>query len=389
MEDTFKFLLISRVARSISLIYVSLSVPLYLSLLGISPVVIGLVVFGVVGFYSMLSFSLGLLGDRIGYKKTLIIGDLLPTIGTALLAITSNIHLIILLLIITGIGGGAAGGLRGMWSPGLSALIASNWRDETERVRKLGLLSSAASASSVIGSLLVSIKQFLPFSPEEDFRVIFGFSSVLLLVSILSLLLVHEVQRPKKTTKIMKRSSLSYISKVITSNVVTGAGIGIAVPLLPLWFKLAYHVNDFMIGIIFTISYALTSLGSFLATRIHLDPLKVGSITRVLNGVLLVGIAFSPWFYLAAALYAIRGLNAGFGAPNRTAVNVRGISEEDYGAATSLQGISTRIAQLSSGLSGYLLETWIPLPEFSGGILQMIGGYIYYRLLRERRQVSK
>jgi len=28
---------------------------------------------------------------------------------------------------------------------------------------------------------------------------------------------------------------------------------------------------------------------------------------------------------------------------------VRGISEEDYGAATSLQGISTRIAQLSSG----------------------------------------
>jgi len=389
VEGTFKFLLISRVTRSISLIYVSLSVPLYLSLLGISPVVIGLVVFGVVGFYSILSFSLGLLGDRIGYKKTLLIGDLLPAIGTALLAITSNIHLIILLLIITGIGGGASGGLRGMWSPGLSALIASNWRDETERVKRLGLLSSAASASSVIGSLLVSIKQFLPFSPEEDFRVIFGLSSVLLLVSILSLLLVHEVKRPKKTTKIMKRSSFSYISKVIASNVVSGAGVGIAIPLLPLWFKLAYHVDDFMIGIIFTISYALTSLGSFLATRIHLDPLKVGSVTRVLNGVLLVGIAFSPWFYLAATLYAIRGLNAGFGAPNRTAVNVRGVSEEDFGAATSLQGISTRIAQLSSGLSGYLLEMWIPLPEFSGGLLQAIGGYIYYKLLKERKQVSK
>ena len=389
MEDTFKFLLISRVTRSISLIYVSLSIPLYLSLLGISPVDIGLVVFGVVGFYSVLSFLLGILGDRIGYKKTLIIGDLLPAIGTALLTIITNVKLIIALLIITGIGGGASGGLRGMWSPGLSALVASNWRDETERVKKLGLLSSAASASSVVGSLLVSLKQFLPFSTEEDFRVIFGFSSVLLLVSIFSLLLVHEEKRPKKTTKIMKRTSLSYISKVIASNVVTGAGIGIAIPLLPLWFKLAYHVNDFEIGIVFTISYALTSLGSFLATRIKFDPLKVGSITRVLNGVLLVGIAFSPWFFLAALLYAIRGLNAGFGAPNRTAVNIRGISEEDYGAATSLQGISTRIAQLSSGLSGYLLETWIPLPEFSGGILQAIGGYIYYKLLRERRQVSK
>lgn len=117
--------------------------------------------------------------------------------------------------------------------------------------------------------------------------------------------------------------------------------------------------------------------------------MKVGSITRVLNGLLLIGIAFSPWFYLAALLYAIRGVNAGFGALNRTAVNIRGISEEDYGAATSLQGISTRIAQLSGGLSGYLLEIWIPLPELSGGILQAIGGYIYYKLLGERRQVSE
>lgn len=69
-----------------------------------------------------------------------------------------------------------------------------------------------------------------------------------MVISILSLLFVHEAQRPKKTTKIMKRSSLSYISKVIASNVVTEAGI--AIPLLPLWFKLAYHVNDFEIGMV-------------------------------------------------------------------------------------------------------------------------------------------
>ncbi|BFI76065.1 MFS transporter [Sulfurisphaera ohwakuensis] len=387
-DRTFKFLLISRVTRSISLIYVSLSIPLYLSLLGLSPVTIGLIVFGVVGFYASLSFGLGMLGDRIGYKKSLIIGDLLPLIGTALLAVVTSVKLIIPLLIITGIGGGASGGLRGMWSPGISALIASNWRDEKERVKRLGLISSAASAASIIGSLLISIKQFLPFSSLEDYRFIFGISSLLLFVSVISLVFVEEAQRPKKTTKIMKKSSLNYILRVIASNAVTGAGIGLAIPLLPLWFKIAYHTNDFEIGLVFTFSYALTSIGSFLATRIKFDTLKIASITRVLNGVLLIGIAFSPWFYLASALYALRGLNAGIGAPNRTAINVRGVSEEDYGTATSLQGISTRIAQLSSGLSGYLLETWIPLPELSGGILQAIGGYIYYRLLKEKRKAT-
>ncbi|BAB67509.1 MFS transporter [Sulfurisphaera tokodaii] len=387
-DRTFKFLLISRVARSISLIYVSLSIPLYLSLLGLSPVTIGLIVFGVVGFYATLSFGLGMLGDRIGYKKSLIIGDILPLIGTALLAIVTSVKLIIPLLIITGIGGGASGGLRGMWSPGISALIASNWRDEKERVKRLGLISSAASAASIIGSLLISIEQFLPFSSLEDYRFIFGISSLLLFISVISLVFVEEAQRPKKTTKIMKKSSFNYILRVIASNTVTGAGIGLAIPLLPLWFKIAYHANDFEIGLVFTLSYALTSIGSFLATRIKFDTLKIASITRVLNGVLLIGIAFSPWFYLASALYALRGLNAGIGAPNRTAINVRGISEEDYGTATSLQGISTRIAQLSSGLSGYLLETWLPLPELSGGILQAVGGYIYYRLLKERRKAT-
>lgn len=153
MDDNFKPILISRITRSISLIYVSLSTPLYLSLLGLSPAVIGLVVFGVVGFYSILSFSLGLFGDRFGYKKSLIIGDLLPAIRTALLAITTNLHVIIPLLILTGIGGGVAGGLRGIWSPGLSALVASNWRNERERVEKLDLLGSAASASSAVGSI--------------------------------------------------------------------------------------------------------------------------------------------------------------------------------------------------------------------------------------------
>lgn len=249
-----------------------------------------------------------------------------------------------------------------MWSPGISALVASNWKDERERIKKLGLLSSGASAASVFGSLLVSLKQLLPYNPEEDFRVIFFFSSALLLISIITLLMVHEVERPKKTSKVMKRSSLNYISKVIVSNTITGAGIGIAIPLLPLWFKIVYHINDFTIGLVFTTSYALTSLGSFLAVRIELDTLKVASITRVLNGALLIALALSPWFLLAAAFYIIRGFNAGVGAPNRTAVNVRGISDEDYGAATSLQGISTRVAQLSSGVSGYMMDIWLPLP---------------------------
>lgn len=381
MERSFLFLLISRIARSIALVYVTLSVPLYLSYLGLSVVNIGLIVFGVILFYSLLSIGLGLFGDRYGYKKSLIIGDLLPLIGVSLLSLTSSPQVIIPILIITGVGGGASGGLRGMWSPGISALVASNWREERERVKKMGLLSSGASSASIIGSLLLSLQPLLHLPTTESYRMLYAVSAVFLFISLVSIVMVEEVKRPKKTSKVMKKSSLLYILRVIASNSITGAGIGLAIPLLPLWFKLYYHVNEEEIGLAFTFSYIMTSLGSFLASRIKGDTLFLASFTRVFNGLFLIVMAFSPWFILSAVLYALRGFNAGIGAPNRTAVNVRGISEEDYGAATSLQGVSTRLSQLTSGASGYLMDVWLPLPEILGGGLQLIGGLVYYKLL--------
>ena len=382
MKDrSFLFLLISRIARSIALVYVSLSIPLYLSLLGLSVVNVGLVVFGVIAFYSFLSFSLGLFGDRYGYKKSLIIGDILPLIGIIGLSFVTSTQLVIPLLIITGIGGGASGGLRGMWSPGLAALVASNWREEKERVKKLGYLSSGASSASILGSLLLTLQPLLHEQPIDAYRTLYRLTAILMAVSLISIALVHEVERPKKTSKIMSKKSFSYIMRVIASNSITGAGIGLAIPLLPLWFKLEYNATEAEIGLVFTISYLLTSVGSFLASRIKGNTLLIASLTRLLNGVFLIAMALSPYFFLSAAFYAIRGFNAGIGAPNRTAINVRGVSAEDYGAATSLQGISTRFAQLSSGASGYLMDVWLPFPEILGGVLQIAGGYIYYALL--------
>jgi len=385
VDRSFLFLFISRVARSIALVYVSLSIPLYLSLLGLSVINVGLIVFGVIAFYSLLSPGLGLLGDRYGYKKSLIIGDMLPLFGITALSFTSNINLVIPLLIITGIGGGASGGLRGLWSPGISALVASNWRDEKERVKKLGYLSSGASSASVIGSLLLSLQPLIHKPAVEEYRTLFAVAAVLMAISVISIAIVKEAKRPKKTTKIMGKKSFSYILRVIASNTVTGAGIGLAVPLLPLWFKLAYHVTESQIGLVFTISYLLTSLGSALASKVRGNTLFVASITRLLNGVFLIAMALSPFFIMAAVFYAVRGFNAGIGAPNRTAINVRGISAEDYGAATSIQGVSTRVAQLSSGASGILMDIWLPLPEIVGGVLQIAGGYIYYSLLSKVR----
>jgi len=386
-EYGYVFLLISRIARSVGIIYITLSSSLYLSALGVKPDVIGVVFLGAIGFSSVLTFSLGMIGDRYGYKKILIATETLACVASLILAtVVSNYYLIFTALIIGGVGG-AAGGIRGAFSPGLTALIASNWKDERERIKRMSFLMSASSFSGIGGSILLSLRAYIN-NTIQGYRMLYLISFILLLISTISLFFVREVKRPRKTSKIMTISSFKYISKVIISNSITGFGLGLAIPLLPLWFNLAFHASSFMIGLVFTMSYLFTAIGSLISNRIKAEPLLVASVTRILNGIFLIAMALSPWFPLAALIYIIRGLNAGIGSPNRTMVNVRGVSAEDFGTASSIQGIATRLSQMSSGLSGYLLEYALPLPLEVGGVLQAIGGYVYMKLISTTKSSS-
>ena len=108
--------------------------------------------------------------------------------------------------------------------------------------------------------------------------------------------------------------------------------------------------------------------------------------TRSLNGILLIALALSPAFPIAGIIYIIRAFIAGSGSPNRTTITVKGINSEDYGTATSVQGVATRASQLSSGASGYLMDYALPLPLEIGGALQLISGALFKILLKPKKK---
>jgi sugar phosphate permease len=159
-------------------------------------------------------------------------------------------------------------------------------------------------------------------------------------------------------------------------------------PILPLWFKLSYGVGPLYIGAAFAATYAFTALGSYISSMKSgvLSPLNIAMYTRILSGILLILMALSPIFLFASFFFVIRALLAGFGSPSRTAINVRGINAEDYGTATSIEGISSRIAQLSSGASGYLADIYLPLPLEIGALFQIASGISYKFIIKEKRE---
>ncbi len=280
--------------------------------------------------------------------------------------------------------------MRGAFSPGMTAFVANNYPDELQRVTKLSLLTATASFFSIFGGIFLGLYTFLSriTGALMFYRIFFAISLILIISSALALSRLREYKRPRKTTRVMKKESFSYMLRIIIPNSLNAAAIGIAMPLLPLWFELKYHIGAGYVGDIYTISYAATALGSFISGRYlngHFDGLKIASLARILQGLLFAVIAFVPFLYITAGIYIIRMAVAGIGSPLRGAINVRGINKEDYGTSTGIQGVSGRASQLTSGSSGYLMDFNLAFPLLIGGSIQAVGGALYYIMVKTWR----
>lgn len=386
-RGSFRFLIYSRALRSAALIYMTLSFSLYLHALKVTIIDIGLVAALTMLFTLVLTLFLGMVGDRKGYKYELIVSEFFTMVGAFVIGFSSNVLLIMFGMIIAGISTGS-GGMRGAFSPGSSAYVASVFGEEKDRVKGFSKLTITASLFSVVGSVMFGIVGLASayVGVLSSYRYLFLLSALMLLGSLLCVMALKEPARPKKSTRVMKKESMKYILKIISANVVGGAGVGLAIPLLPLWFNLVFKATNVDISAVFAISYIATALGSYYASRMagKAGVLNMAAGTRSLNGVLLIALALSPAFPIAGIIYVVRAFIAGSGSPNRSTITVKGIDNEDYGTATSFQGIATRASQLTSGASGYLLDYALPLPLEIGGALQLISGALYKVMLGKR-----
>ncbi len=201
MSDEYRFnlLLISRFLRSSGIIYSNIAFSLFLSLIGLNPVEIAFIATFAILFNLAMSFLLGMLGDRKGYKLELIISEAIAALGLFLIGFSNILFLIELGFILSGFSG-AAGGMRGAFSPGSNALIANNYIDDNERARKYALIGSVASLGAIFGSILVILVGFLG-NNLSTFRLFYAISFLFILISLISLFL-KKVLGKEKSDKI-------------------------------------------------------------------------------------------------------------------------------------------------------------------------------------------
>jgi MFS family permease len=431
INDSFKYLLASRTIRSIAISFTTSALPLYLvfvlnqDLIGVSATY-----FVIILFVSLTSFIFGMLGDRIGYGNTMIIAEVLPLLGLTGLTIstfvTDNASLMLTIVVISAMLAGisTAGGMRGAFSAGQQALVANNWKDQNDRVHRLSRIFTMAAIGSILGSLLLALQGTLTnvlhqygFAELQSaalaFRYMFAICMLLMFLSMLSLFFIKETAKTeKKQALFIKKESSPHIFKVMASQIFAGIGVGLAIPILPAIVAKSYALDastaSQFIGYMFGASYIIIAMASFYMSRLiyrkKVNTLKVASIVRAMQGVAMVLIAFVisigiaiPYgaefgLLLLSMLYSVYAMFIGIGAPLRSAINIGGVNNQDYGTASAVMGMSIQLPQASVGLSGFLSEalpSFLSLPIAIGGIFMSVSGVIYWKLLNRDEPVKK
>ena len=431
INDSFKYLLASRALRSIAISFTTSALPLYLVfVLNQGLIGVGTAYFAIILFVAVTSFIFGMMGDRIGYGKTMIIAEVLPFLGLAGLSLSTfvannaglSLTLVIASAMLAGIS--TVGGMRGAFSAGQQALIANNWKDPKDRVYRLGRIFTVAAIGSILGSLLLAFEGILtntlhtPSSTElyaatMAFRYLFAICALLMLVSMSSLFFLKEApKKERKQSLFIKRESSPHMFRVMASQIFAGVGVGLALPILPAIVAKAYVLNaasaSQFIGYMFGASYIIIALSSFYTSKLiyekKVHTLRVSSLVRSMQGIVMVFIAIvismgmaMPYgtafgLLILGILYSIYAMFIGVGAPLRSAINIGGIRSQDYGTASAVMGMSMQIPQTSVGLSGFLSEvlpSFLGFPIAIGGIFMSVSGVIYWKLLNRGEVLKK
>lgn len=409
-------LLFSTFLNSIPVGYINVVPLVYLAEIGYDPSTIGII-------YSVSAIALtiglipsGLIADRYGKKKFLIVGTVLPCVSYAIFGWTLEPLPLIIASIIGGIG--FAGGLGGaITSPTLIPMLASSTSDN-KRSTLFGVLQGAWAVALTIGSAL----SFLPslFSSSfaqgeraahfESYFIMFGVAAV----SVIPVLFVKErrnggelkissasnVAIPQLTR--WKRSyfssvrSWSKIAKFSTIFAFTGFGLGVLVQLLPTWYTMRFGASESTIGIWVAVSNLATIVSIPMIPMLVRRKGTISTVvaTGIMGALVLALIPFTVVFEMAAALFAIRSIVYGLSWAVLQSYMMGVVSESERGTmvgfAYTAWGVGVSLGVLIGG--EFLGVGLLSLPFVAAIISYLISSaavLIFFRRIKPPEELTR
>jgi len=333
------------------------------------------------------SIPIGILADRYGRKKFIIVGNLLASVTIASFALTATPVLLVLAAIVEG-------STEAAFASASTALLAEK-AGEAHRTVAFSLsafLSNIGWGLSGFAIPLVLVFQSFGLNNVQahiTLYLILAVSSVAVTPFLFRISESETSAKAKSIREFIPRKSRDVMVKYATAAVLIAFGAGLFVPLMTLWFSLAFSVPDTVSGPVIGVSgfmIAAFTLGApNLARRLGL--VKSIVLTQGLSMVFMLAVPIAPTFATAGGIYIARTFIMNFSGPLGTSLIMGLVDKDERGAAS---GISMAIWRFPNSIStvigsAMMREGMLALPFYIASVLYSVSICLFWFFFRKAR----
>ena len=351
MQKEAKYLIYSSVLPSVAYGMFYTDIAYFLTTVqGLSFNLMGLIVtvMGISTFATCV--PMGIVADKYGRKRVLILGNIIASVIIAVFALTTNPALLIIAAIFEGISEAAS-------YSSSSALLAEKAED-AKRNSVFSMFGFAQSTAFGLGAIAILVTSTMDgFTNKESHVLLYVILAVLSLSSTLIMFKVNESKRSAKAnatlSELLPRKSKNVLVKYAFTGAIIAFGAGMVVPLMTAWMKAQYGIPDSLSGPILGFSSIVIGITTLAAPSLakRFGVVNAIVVTEAVSTIFMFTTPLSPNYIVASIVYTSRAFLMNMSSPLAQSMIMGLVAEDERGAAS---GVSSALWRLPSALSSFV-----------------------------------
>jgi len=367
---------------------------LYILSLGFNSDILGLIRSATPLSALLLGLPLGLLSDRIGRRKCMLIGLGIGFIGMFLQIRLLNPYLIFFF----GLVQGAGFMLYRVSQPPFIMAVSKQENQALIFSLNFGLLTIAATIGNLVSGQVPQILERwlgLTQGTAASYQWVITAGILLAATSLIPIFLISDQKPAQKISQVRQPiksvirnlSARPVVRQLAMINLIMGFGAALLIPYLNVFLREKFAIGDQLLGLIFSLSSLLVFIGSIITpwlVRITRSRIIPTVATQGASIVFLFTLGFSPVLWIAAVSLLLRTVLMQMSSPLLENYTMLISEPEEQGAISSVKGIGWQAGQASGIFISGLVQARLGFsPLFiTTGLLYIIAIYmtwVYFR----------
>jgi len=312
----------------------------------------------------VLGLPLGMLTDRIGIRRSMLLGVICSSVGIGALVLAPVDGLLLLAAAVLGIG-------NALFRAAGPAFIAQN-TTEDEQPTAFSLQSSlrmlVAFGGSIVGGAIPGwFAVRLGIGPESAaaYRATLLIACFTMGLSLIPLLVIRQRKRPEPGPLVGVAFSIGSllrrqdVRRLVVTQLIISLGAGLLIPYLNIFLKVRFGISDHLLGWVFAIYQLLIGVGTLAAPILSERWGEVRTIvgTQLASLPFLMALGFTPVLPVAIGALWLRAMLMNMGNPLYTAFAMRQARDKERGKVGALLGATSSVGwMIGPGVSGLVQQ---------------------------------